>query len=112
MDAEGDALRSAAMKACSMRGFVLRQDALLAITRQVRAQESPDAALSIILDGVQAYLERTKQAGVAIDAYIIEEVVATATRDDEDVKQESIVIKSSFAQPKFSYDAGRQVYVK
>ena len=98
------------MKACAMRGFILRQDALAAIARQLRAQASAAQALEAIMVGVQSYLERTKQAGVAIDAHIIELVVAAETRDEEDVKSESILIKPAFVHPKFSYDASRLMY--
>ena len=60
-----------------------------------------------------AYLERRGVSGVSltvIDRNTVAAVVAEQTRDEDDVKQESVAVVSSFKLPRYSYDVSLNTY--
>ena len=48
--------------------------------------------------------------GTAVSAALVEDVIAAAQRDDDDVKQSALDVVSAFRTPKFTYDTTRRAY--
>lgn len=86
--------------------------ALVSIQRVLAHETDPAAVLSTLAKSLRtALLARTAGGGSSVvDQLLVEDVVADATRNEEDTQLDAFSVVSAFDLPRYSYDAARKAY--
>ncbi len=86
-------------------------DGLACIRRQIAREEDQPGALAVLAAAVRDRLAaRGGGSGLSVDAALVTDVVAEATRGEEDTRADALEVVSALDTPRYAYDAARKLY--
>ena len=102
--------RKAISKAFRLRGLSVRKEAVRKIESVLRKEEDGKQALDLILDGIKGRIDRAELTSGIVDVEEVKKVVASLSKNDDEVARDSIRVFSAFDTPEIRFNPSQKQF--